>query len=164
MSKPYRLTIIHPCIGRRPGEKYIRGWQMEPLPAALIAGLAPDDVEVRFYDDRMEEIPFDEPTDLVAMSVETYTAKRCYQIASEYRRRKIPVVMGGFHATLVPEEVEEYADAIVTGESEGIFQEVIDDFRHGTPKKRYQLGYRPNLKDANPDRSIFKGKNYLPVG
>ena len=88
-----KLTIIHPSIGRRAGDtSYIRSWQMEPLPAAVIAGLTPRDVEVRFYDDRMESIPFDEPTDLVAISVETYTAKRAYQIASEYRRRKTPVV------------------------------------------------------------------------
>jgi len=66
---------------------YIRSWQMEPLAPAVLAGLTPRDVEVRFYDDRLEPIPFDEPTDLVALSVETYTARRCYQIASEYRRR-----------------------------------------------------------------------------
>jgi len=99
--KRMRVTLVHPCIGRRAGDSsYIRTWQMEPLPPALIAGLTPPDVEVRFYDDRMEAVPFDEPTDLVAISVETYTAKRAYQIASEYRRRGVPVVMGGFHASL----------------------------------------------------------------
>lgn len=46
-----RLTLIHPCFGRRPGQRYIRSWQMEPLPAATIAGLTPPDLEVRFYDD-----------------------------------------------------------------------------------------------------------------
>ena len=97
-----KVTLVHPCIGRRTGEPYIRTWQMEPLPPAVIAGLTPREVEVAFYDDRMEVIPFDEPTDLVAISVETYTAKRAYQIASEYRRRGVPVVMGGFHATLCP--------------------------------------------------------------
>ncbi len=97
-----RLTLIHPCIGRRKGQRYIRTWQMEPLPAAVIAGLTPPGVEVRFYDDRMERIPFDEPTDVVAISVETYTAKRAYQIASEYRQRGVPVIMGGFHATPLP--------------------------------------------------------------
>ena len=54
-----RLTIIHPCVGRKPGQKYIRTWQMEPLPAATVAGLTPRDVDVKFYDDRMELIPFD---------------------------------------------------------------------------------------------------------
>ena len=67
----------------------------------------------------MEAIPYDEPTDLVAISVETYTARRAYQIASEYRRRGVPVVMGGFHATLVPEEVSDYAESVVIGEAEG---------------------------------------------
>ena len=58
-----RLTLIHPCIGRRVDQPYIRLWQMEPLPPAVIAGLTPRDVEIKFYDDRMERIPFDEPTD-----------------------------------------------------------------------------------------------------
>ncbi|MCB9761663.1 MAG: radical SAM protein [Alphaproteobacteria bacterium] len=137
---------------------------MEPLPPALIAALTPRDVDVRFYDDRMELIPFDEPTDLVALSIETYTAKRCYQIASEYRRRGVPVVMGGFHATLIPEEVERYADAIVVGEAETVWAEVIDDFRHGMPKKRYTAQGRPSLEHSRPDRSIFRGKRYLPIG
>src|SRR4026208_2216116 len=123
-----RLTLIHPCIGRRPGQRYIRSWQMEPLPPATIAGLTPRDVDVRFYDDRMEAIPFDEPTDLVAMSVETYTAKRAYQIASEYRRRGVPVVMGGFHPTLVPAEASDYAESIVIGEAEGIWPRVLNEF------------------------------------
>src|SRR6187399_2587149 len=119
MAKPMRLTIIHPCIGRAAGQRdYIRTWQMEPLPAATLAGLTPSDVEVKFYDDRMETIPFAEKTDLVAMSVETYTAKRSYQIASEYRSRGVPVVMGGFHPSLCPDEVARYAEAVVTGEAE----------------------------------------------
>ena len=119
-----KLTIIHPCIGRRAGDtRYIRTWQMEPLPAAAIAGLTPADVERRFYDDRMEKIPFDEPTDLAAISVETYTAKRAYQIASEYRKRNTPVVMGGFHASLMPDEVARYAEAVVIGEAEMLWPE-----------------------------------------
>ncbi|MCB9792841.1 MAG: B12-binding domain-containing radical SAM protein [Alphaproteobacteria bacterium] len=138
---------------------------MEPLPPALIAALTPADVELRFYDDRMELIPFDEPTDLVAMSIETYTAKRCYQIASEYRKRGVPVVMGGFHASLIPEEVEQYAESIVIGEAEGVWQELIEDYRCGTPKKRYQRADgRPDLAGSRPDRSIFEGKRYLPIG
>lgn len=163
-SPSMRLTIIHPCIGRRPGQKYIRTWQMEPLPAATLAGLTPRGVEVRFYDDRMEAVPFDQPADLVAISVETYTAKRAYQIASIYRRRGVPVVMGGFHASLCPDEVAEYADAVVVGEAEETWPEVVDDFRHGTPRKFYRAAKRPSLRGLRPDRSIFRGKRYLPIG
>jgi radical SAM superfamily enzyme YgiQ (UPF0313 family) len=160
-----RLTIIHPCIGRHAGNRdYIRTWQMEPLPAATLAGLTPKDVTVRFYDDRMEAIPFDEPTDLVALSVETYTAKRAYQIASEYRRRKIPVVMGGFHAALCPDEVARHAEAVVIGEAELTWPQVVDDARHGRLQKLYRQATRPSLAGLRPDRSIFRGKRYLPVG
>jgi radical SAM superfamily enzyme YgiQ (UPF0313 family) len=160
-----RVTLIHPCIGRRRGDRsYIRTWQMEPLPAATLAGLTPRDVEIRFYDDRMEEIPFDEATDLVAISVETYTAKRAYQIASEYRRRRIPVVMGGFHASLCPDEVARYAEAVVVGEAETLWPQVLNDARHGRLEKFYRSSSRPALGDIRPDRSIFRSKRYLPVG
>ena len=159
-----KLTIIHPCIGRRPGQKYIRNWQMEALPAATIAGLTPKDVEVRFYDDRMEAIPYDEKTDLVAISIETYTAKRAYQIATEYRRRRVPVVMGGFHATLCPDEAAQYAEAVVCGEAETVWPQVIDDARHGKLEKFYRGAGRPSLAQLKPDRSIFRGKRYLPIG
>ena len=137
---------------------------MEPLPAAAIAGLTPPDIEIRFYDDRMEVIPYDEPTDAVALSVETYTALRAYQIASEYRRRGVPVILGGFHVTLCPEECQNYAEAIVIGEAEGIWSEVIDDLRHGTLRQRYQADSQPSLDKVCVDRSIFAGKRYLPIG
>jgi radical SAM superfamily enzyme YgiQ (UPF0313 family) len=159
-----KVTIIHPCIGRRPGQKYIRTWQMEPLPAATLAGLTPADVDVQFYDDRMETIPFDEPTDLVAISVETYTAKRAYQIASDYRRRGVPVVMGGFHPTLVPDEVARYAEAVVVGEAEATWPRLIDDARHGRLQKFYRADGRPSLADLRVNRTIFRGKRYLPIG
>ncbi len=158
-----RLTIIQPCMGRRTGEPYIRSWQMEPLAPAVLAALTPDDVEIRFHDDRMEVIPFDDPTDLVAITVETYTARRSYQIASEYRKRGAPVVMGGFHATLAPDEVAEYADAVVIGEAEGLWPRVIDDFRRNRPARFYRHESLPSLAGCAPDRSIFEGRNYLPV-
>ena len=160
-----RVTIIHPCIGRHAGDRsYIRTWQMEPLPAATLAGLTPKEVDVRFYDDRMELIPFDEATDLVAISVETYTAKRAYQIASEYRKRGVPVVMGGFHASLCPDEVARHAETVVVGEAEVLWPRVIDDARHGRLEKFYRQLERPSLANLKPDRTIFRGKRYLPIG
>ena len=152
-TRPWRVTIVHPCVGRFRGMKrYIRTWKMEPIPAAMIAALIPADVETRFYDDRMEPIPYDEPTDLVTISVETYTARRAYQIASEYRRRGVPVVMGGFHATLCREEVMQYSESIVVGEAEELLPEVIDDYRYGRPRKIYESSQRPALT-ISPDRS-----------
>jgi radical SAM superfamily enzyme YgiQ (UPF0313 family) len=157
-----RITLVHPAIGHRRGEKYIRSWQMEPLPAAVIAGLTAKDIEIRFYDDRMETIPYDEPTDAVVMSLETYTAKRAYQIASEYRLRKVPVIVGGFHASMQTGEAEKYAESVITGEAEAIWDTVIDDLRHGCLQKRYHGG-RPDLNTVKVDRSIFAKKRYLPI-
>lgn len=159
-----KLTLIHPCIGRRPGQAYIKTWQMEPLPPAVIAGLTPPEIDIVFYDDRMEVIPFDEPTDLVALSIETYTAKRAYQIASEYRRRGIPVIMGGFHATLCPDEVAQYAEAVVIGEAETVWSQVLRDAERGTLQSFYQAETRPSLSQVYPRRDIYCGKKYLPLG
>lgn len=159
-----RIALIHPAMGRRPGERYMRTWQMESLPIAVIAGLTPDDVELRFHDDRMEAIAYDAPVDLAALSVETYTARRAYQIASEYRRRGVPVVMGGFHATLATEEVAEYAESVVIGDAESLWPELINDFRHGRMEKFYRSTQRPSLTGLRYDRSIFADKRYLPIG
>ncbi len=71
-----RLTLVYPAVGRKEHKPYVRAWQMQPLSMAVLAGLTPADIEVRFFDDRMEDIGFDEPTDLVAISVETFTALR----------------------------------------------------------------------------------------
>ena len=158
------VTLIHPCIGRRAGERRgLRTWQMQPLWSAALTALTPRDVALRFYDDRLEPIPFDEPTDLVGISVETYTARRAYQIASEYRRRGVPVVMGGMHAMLCPEEVTEYAECVVTGDAEQTWPHLLDDFRDGRLEKAYRADGADALKGLRYDRSVFHGKRYLPV-
>ncbi len=159
-----KVTFIHPCIGRRVNQPYIRSWQMEPLAPAVLAALTPREIQRVFYNDGLEPIPFDEPTDLVAMNVEAYTARRAYQIASEYRKRGIPVVMGGVHATLCPEDVAQYAEAVVIGEAEEIWETVLADAERGTLQTYYRSLARPALLHAHPDRSIFGNKNYLPLG
>ena len=164
-SEIMRLTLIQPCVGKSNGQKdYIKTWQMEPLPPAIIASLTPKDVEIKFYDDRIEDIPYEEKTDLVGISVETYTAKRSYQIASEYRKRGIPVLMGGFHPTLIPNEVINYADHVVIGEIECIWKDIITDFKNKRAKKVYKVNKRPNLEKIFPDRTIYKNKKYLNFG
>src|SRR5215475_10012138 len=119
------LTLIYPSVGRKDNTPYVRAWQMEPLSMALLASLTPPGIGLRFYDDRLEEIPFDEPTDLVALSVETFTALRAYKIARQFRARGVPVVMGGYHATLVPDEVAQEADAVIVGDAEPVWATLL---------------------------------------
>ena len=71
-----KLTLIKPNIGRMEHSLYVDEARMEPLQLGVLAALTPPDIEVVLYDDRMESIPFDEPTDLVATTIETYTARR----------------------------------------------------------------------------------------
>jgi radical SAM superfamily enzyme YgiQ (UPF0313 family) len=159
-----KLTLIQPCIGRQANQPYTRSVQMEPLAPAIISALTPRDIQRVFYDDTLEPIPFDEPTDLVALNVEAYTAKRAYQIASEYRKRDVPVVMGGVHATLCPEDVAQYTDGVVVGEAEEIWETVLMDAERGALKTFYSGSARPAHLHSHPDRSIFNGKNYSPIG
>src|SRR5438876_2965581 len=158
-----RLTLIYPSVGRKEGRPYVRAWQMQPLSMAVLAALAPSDVEVRFYDDRLEAIPFDQPTDLVALSVETFTALRSYRIARRFRERGVPVVMGGYHVTLLPEEAQREADAIVVGDAEPVWARLIDDARHRRLEPVYDGRGRRSLAGVRGRREIFRGKRYQNV-
>ena len=84
-----KLTLIKPTIGRPEHSLYVDEARMEPLNLGVLAALTPPDVDVVMYDDRCEPIPYHEETDLVAITVETYTARRSYEIAEEYRRRGV---------------------------------------------------------------------------
>src|SRR5262245_58095538 len=158
-----RLTLIFPSVGRKEHTPYVRAWQMQPLSMALLASLMPPEVEVRFYDDRMEEIPYDEPTDLAALSVETFTALRAYKIAREFRRRGVPVVMGGYHVTLVPDEAQAEADAIVLGDAEPVWRQLLDDARHRRLEPVYDGRGQRTLANIRPRREIFHGKRYQNI-
>lgn len=158
-----KITFILPAVGRKAGEPYVRTWQMEPLAIAVISALTPPSIEKQFYDDRLENINYEEPTDLVALSVETFTARRANQIAARYRQKGIPVVMGGFHPTLAPDDAMEHADAIVIGEAEDTWPQLLSDFSAGTLKARYEESTRPSLDRRFPDRSIYHDKHYQPI-
>ena len=132
-----KITFILPAIGKKPGQKYIGTWKMEPLTIAVLKSLTPPDIETELFDDRIELIDYDTKTDLVAISVETYTAKRSYHIAEEFRKRGAAVVIGGYHVSLIPEEAALYADSILIGNAEKAWGELIEDFRNKRLKKIY---------------------------
>jgi radical SAM superfamily enzyme YgiQ (UPF0313 family) len=159
-----KITFIKPNIGRMEHSLYVDEGRMEPLMLAVLAGLTPPDVECVLHDDRMEPIPFDEPTDLVAITVETYTARRAYEIAAEYRARDVPVILGGMHVTLLPEEAALHANSIFLGDAETAWAQVVEDARHRRLKPRYQGP--PGVAQIGhvlPRRDLFRGKTYLPI-
>ena len=158
-----RVTLIYPSVGRKENTPYVRAWQMQPLSMGLLASLMPPHVELRFYDDRLDEIPYDEPTDLVAMSVETFTALRSYKIARQFRARGVPVVMGGYHVTLLPDEAQAEADALVIGDAEPVWDQVLHDVEHRQLQPRYHGLGRRVLSGVRPRREIFAGKRYQNI-
>jgi radical SAM superfamily enzyme YgiQ (UPF0313 family) len=162
MSKT-RLTVafVVPCVGRKASGAYPRSWLMEPLAAAVLSSRTPPSFGRVLYDDRLEDIPYEAPVDAAALSVETYTARRACQIAAEFRRRGVPVIMGGFHPSLAPDDMASHADAIVIGEAEELWPRVLEDLQRGRLQARYRAERRPNLGGLLPDRSIFSGKRYM---
>jgi radical SAM superfamily enzyme YgiQ (UPF0313 family) len=158
-----KLTLIKPTIGRPTHSLYVDEARMEPLNLGVLAALTPDDVEVVMYDDRCEPIPYDEATDLVAITVETYTARRSYEIAAEYRRRGVPVIMGGFQPTFVPEECAQHADSLFIGDAETAWAGVIEDARKGQLKPLYTAPPGKPQTGVLTRRDIYEGKNYLPI-
>jgi radical SAM superfamily enzyme YgiQ (UPF0313 family) len=114
-------------MGRMAHAPYVDEGRMEPLQLGVLAGLCPPDVDVSLFDDRCEPIPYDHTTDLVAITVETFTARRAYEISREYRQRGIPVLLGGFHPTLAPEEAAAHADALVLGDAETVWHQVLNE-------------------------------------
>lgn len=158
-----KVTFIYPAVGKKPGKPYIASWKMEPLPIMTLAALTPPDVDAAFFDDRIEQIDYDHQTDLVAINIEAYSALRAYRIADRFRARNIPVVFGGYHATLMPEEAAQYGDAVVIGEAEGVWEQVVADCRRGALQRFYRSGERPLFGSVLPRRDILRGKSYTAI-
>jgi radical SAM superfamily enzyme YgiQ (UPF0313 family) len=156
-----KITLIEPRLSN-----LVEGvsYQLQPLTLATLAGLTPADIEIKLIDDRFEEIDFEEVTDLVGITVTTHTAKRAYEIADEFRRRGVRVVLGGHHPTLLPDEAKAHADSLALGEVEGVWAQLLEDLKQKKLKPFYEGEERPNLKQMiRPRRDIFYGKPYLPV-
>jgi len=164
MESIMKIALIKPTIGTKSHSLYVDEGRMEPLQLGVLAALLPNDIDVVMYDDRMEKIPYDTPVDAVLITVETYTAKRAYEIASEYMERKVPVIMGGMHAKLATSEVMQHCDCTVVGDAENILLQVMDDLRNNNLQKLYTCGIAdPPQKNCQTRRDIFEGKGYLPI-
>lgn len=117
--------------------KYVY-WSGGNLGLLIVAALTPSDFEINFLDENYEEINFDVGYDLVGITAMTQQATRAYEIADEFRRRGVKVVIGGIHATVLPEEAKEHADSVVIGEAENTWPEFINDFHKGEIKSFYK--------------------------
>jgi radical SAM superfamily enzyme YgiQ (UPF0313 family) len=117
-----------------------------PLSLAILDGLTPDRHQVSIVNDIAEPIGFDEPYDLVGITVMTSQAGRAYAIADQFRTKGIRVVLGGYHPTLMPDDASPHADALVLGEAEEVWEDLLADCENNRLKSIYQA---PELSDLS---------------
>jgi len=137
-------------------------FKFPPLSVLTLASSTPEDVEISIIDENLEGINYEIETDLIGITVMTPHAIRAYQIADEFRKKGKKVVLGGFHVSFLPEEALDHANAVVLGEGDRIYKEVIKDFRESRLKRVYQDDQPVSLSEIKvPRRDLVKGKGYL---
>ena len=128
----------------------------------ILASRTPESYDVEIVDESVDELDFDVPADLVAVTAATVQAPRAYEILSEFRARGVHTVLGGLHASFVTEEASRYADTVVCGEADELWATVLEDFDRGSMKKRYRMQSYPRMENMPPiRRDLFSKKYYI---
>lgn len=168
-ERPLRILLVSPKgpLYRHRTGIFRRSLRYAPLTLTTLASLVPPEVKatVRIVDEGIQDVDADDrdlEADLVGMTVITGSAPRAYELAAGFRRRGVPVVLGGPHVTLVPDDAAPHADAIVVGYAEDAWPQLLRDFARGGA-----AGLRPRYQQA-PDLSLagrpFARRDLLPDG
>lgn len=140
--------------------EHISSDAMKPLLFEIIKGLTEAEHEIEFIDERIEQLPEHIDSDIIAFSVETFTAKRAYILAKKYKTKQNRIVMGGFHASVMADEMLKYADTVLIGDAEGIWEEFLADCVKGRPKRKYISDETLPLKPLKEEPSVYRHKYY----
>ena len=132
-----------------------------PLTAPYLAALFPSDVNVTIRNEQVRQVDYEIDVDLVAITYLISNAPHAYEIADRFRKRGTLVIMGGFHATFLPEEALEHADAVVVGEAEYVFPEIIEDFKQDALKQIYRHTKLHSLKGLPLPRYDLIEKDFI---
>jgi radical SAM superfamily enzyme YgiQ (UPF0313 family) len=156
-----KIVLISPKgpLYRHRGGIFKRSLRYAPLTLTTLAALVPPELnaDVRLIDEGIEDVDLGLDADLIGMTVITGTARRAYELATHFRSRGIPVVLGGPHVTLIPDDAAPYADAIVVGYAEESWPQLVRDFASLRLQPRYVQ--RPGLSLANQP---FARRDLLP--
>lgn len=132
------------------------------LSLPTIAAYTPEHWQVELVDEAVEDIEFDYPCDMVGISIMTCYAPRAYEIAKEFRQRGKTVVLGGVHPTYCPDEALQYADAIVCGEAEDLWPQLVADYEAGTLQRTYRMTSFPTLEHyKSPRVELLSPDSYM---
>jgi radical SAM superfamily enzyme YgiQ (UPF0313 family) len=139
-----------------------KGALFPPLNLATLAALTPPEHEVAIDDGCLGPVAATRSADLVAITAMTAQAPAAYALADQYRARGIPVVLGGIHPSMCPDEAAEHSDAVVLGEADRVWPDLVQDFAHGKMKSRYHdPGPIDMGKIALPRRDLLEPKGYV---
>jgi len=137
-------------------------WVCPPLALPIIASLTNPDIKVGILDEKNEAIDFNIEADVIGISFKSITAKRAYEIADKFRRRNIKVIMGGVHASLLPDEAIQHADSVVVGEAENVWHRVINDIKANRLRQFYSSSKKADLKTVPlPRFDLLQNNKYL---
>lgn len=127
----------------------------------MIAGMTPDNFDVKIIDENVEDIDFSEKPDIVGITGMTAVINRAYEIADIYRQRGTKVILGGIHVSMLPDEAAQHADAIVVGEVENVWHTLLSDFENNRLQRSYKgTIYEPMNGNAMVNRSLINKKAY----
>jgi radical SAM superfamily enzyme YgiQ (UPF0313 family) len=154
IQKKKTLLLINPVSQFRHGFSQDQTSKHPPLALAIIASYTPANWKIRILDENFQAFHFRE-ADLVGITSFTPSAPRAYEIAQVYRQKGIPVVYGGIHASMCPEEALNYVDAVVVGEAESVWQQLIADFEVGQLQKIYRGSFRDMVNLPLPRHDLF---------
>ena len=149
-----RLLLIHPVNARFKGFSSNRYGRFPPLGLGYIAALTPEDWDVELIDENFTPFKYRE-ANLVGLTSVTSSVTRAYEIAGQYRERGIPTVMGGMHASMMPEEALQYVDAVVIGEAETVWRQLLTDLEAGRMQDIYRGEWRELVGLMQPRRELF---------
>ena len=161
-----KILLIAPASGkwRHVGRSRLcsgKTFRFSMLSLLSVAAESPEDAIIQIVDEQIEDIPWDADVDLVGITCMTALAPRAYEIAQHFRQRNIPVVLGGMHPTLCPDEAIRHADAIVAGEAEGVWQKVLADVSRGRLRGIYRNERPQSLAGLKePPRHLLKNDKY----
>jgi radical SAM superfamily enzyme YgiQ (UPF0313 family) len=115
------------------------GLMIPQLALHILEGLTPSRHEVTMVEEEVSEVDLEADCDVVGISFMTSNAPRAYELAGEFRKRGKKVILGGVHPTILPDEAAPYADSIVVGEAEGVWEQVLEDCENNALKPRYHV-------------------------
>jgi radical SAM superfamily enzyme YgiQ (UPF0313 family) len=150
MPERRRLLLVNPVNPARTGLTVNRRSRFPPIGLGIVAALTPASWDIELADENWEPFVYRD-ADLVGITAFTASANRAYEIAALYRARGTPVVMGGIHASMRPEEALKFADAVVIGEAESVWAQVVADAEAGRLQETYNGGW-PDLAGLRPPR------------